>query len=162
MVVSINKILPDLSKLETNLVEDKAMWIMDSGASRHICNNRGLFHEFEEGKDSECIFMGNSHTAGVLGKGKLLLKFTLGKTLALNNVLYVPSLRRNIVSGSLLLRAGLNFFLEGDKIVITRNNDFVGKGYVVDGLFVLSIDSSSNASYSFAYIVESPYIWHTD
>ncbi|GKF13210.1 hypothetical protein Tco_0054672, partial [Tanacetum coccineum] len=114
--------------VETNMVEDKGAWIMDSGASRHLCNNRGLFHDFEEVKDGERVFMGNSQTSGVLGKGKVRLKFTSGKTLALNNVLYVPSLRRNMVSGSLLLRAGLKIVLEGDKVVITRNNDFVVKG----------------------------------
>ena len=34
--------------VETNLVEDKSSWIMDSGASRHLCNNKRFFHQFEE------------------------------------------------------------------------------------------------------------------
>ena len=104
--------------------------------------------------------MGNNGTARVIGKGKVFLKFTSGKTLALNNVLYVPSLRRNMVSGSLLVRAGLKVTLEGDKVIITRNNDFVGKGYVTDGLFVLNTDSSTNESSASAYIVESANMWH--
>nr|GFA45953.1 retrovirus-related Pol polyprotein from transposon TNT 1-94 [Tanacetum cinerariifolium] len=132
---------------------------MDSGASRHISNNRGIFHMFKEVKDGERVFMGNSQTARVLGKGKVLLKFTSGKSLALNNVLYVPLLCRNMVFESLLLRVGLKIVLEGDKVVITRTNDFVRKGYVVDGLFVFTIHSCSNAS-SFVYTVESPYMWH--
>nr|GFB60570.1 retrovirus-related Pol polyprotein from transposon TNT 1-94 [Tanacetum cinerariifolium] len=86
-------------------------------------------------KDGERIFMGNSQAARVLGKGKVLLKFTSGKSLALNNVLYVPSHCRNMVFESFLLKVGLKIVLEGDKVVITKNNDFVGKGYAVDGLF---------------------------
>ncbi|GKE96367.1 ty1-copia retrotransposon protein, partial [Tanacetum coccineum] len=130
--------------VEMNLVEDKSAWIMDSGASRHLCNNKRLFHQFEEVADRGQVYMGNDGTARVIGKGKVFLKFTSGKTLALNNVLYVPSLRRNMVSRSLLVRAGLKVTLEGDKVIITRNNDFVGKGYVTDGLFVLNTESTTN------------------
>nr|GEW89508.1 Ty1-copia retrotransposon protein [Tanacetum cinerariifolium] len=89
---------------------------MDSGTSRHLCNNKRLFHEFEEVTDGGHVYMASDGIARVIGKGKVFIKFTFGKTLALNNVLYVPSLRRNMVSGSLLVRAGLKVTLEGDKI----------------------------------------------
>ncbi|KAK4400300.1 Retrovirus-related Pol polyprotein from transposon RE1 [Sesamum angolense] len=72
--------------------------------------------------------MGNSATAEVMEKGKVLLKLTSGKTLALLDVLYVPSLRRNLISGSLLNKVGLKIVLEADKVIITRNDDFIGKG----------------------------------
>ena len=57
--------------------------------------------------------MGNQSIAGVFGKRKIFLKLTSGKTLALNNVLYVPSLRRNLVSGALLNKASLKIVLRG-------------------------------------------------
>nr|GEX83822.1 hypothetical protein [Tanacetum cinerariifolium] len=93
------------------------MWIMDSGASRHISNNKGILRQQEF----------------LVKEIKVLLKFTSGKSLALNNVLYVPSVCRNMVFESLLLRVGLKIVLEGDKVVITRNNNFVGKGGFCDG-----------------------------
>nr|GEY64005.1 hypothetical protein [Tanacetum cinerariifolium] len=103
--------------VKTNLVEDKSSWIMKSGASRQLCNNKRLFHQFEEVTDGGQVYIGNNGTARVVGNGKVFLKFTSGKILALNNVLYVPSLRRNMVSGSLLVRAGLKVTLEGDKVL---------------------------------------------
>nr|GEV32689.1 hypothetical protein [Tanacetum cinerariifolium] len=133
---------------------------MDSGTSRHLCNNKRLFHEFEEVTYGGHVYMGNDGIARVIGKGKVFIKFTSGKTLALNNVLYVPSLRRNMVSGSLLVRAGLKVTLEGDKVIITQNNDFVRKGYVIDGLFVFNADCTTNKSSASAYIVESANMWH--
>ncbi|GKB16758.1 ty1-copia retrotransposon protein [Tanacetum coccineum] len=146
--------------VETNLVEDKSAWIIDSGASRHLCNNKRLFHQFEEVADGGQFYMGNNGIARVIGKGKVFLKLTSGKTLAFNNVLYVPSLRRNMVSGSLLVRAGLKVTLEGDKVIITRNNDFVRNCYVTDGLFVLNTESTTNESSAYAYITESANMWH--
>ncbi|TYK04480.1 DEAD-box ATP-dependent RNA helicase 39-like [Cucumis melo var. makuwa] len=119
-----------------------------------------LLHDYENTEDVECSFMGNSTTARALGKGKILLKLTSGKILSLSNVLYVPSLRRNLVSGSLLNRAGLKIVLEGDKVILTKNGDFVGKGYMSDGLFVLNTIMLNASTSSSAYVVESTDMWH--
>ena len=96
--------------VEANMVDNKVDWILDTGASKHLCANKELFHQIEDADDGECVFMGNSATSGVLGKGKILLKLTSGKTLSLSDILYVPSLRRNLISGSCLNRAGLKLF----------------------------------------------------
>ncbi|KAL0352264.1 UNVERIFIED_CONTAM: Retrovirus-related Pol polyprotein from transposon TNT 1-94 [Sesamum calycinum] len=148
--------------VEANLVENKVDWILDTGASKHFCANKELFHEFHEASDGECVFMGNSATAGVMGKGKVLLKLTSGKTFALLDVLYVPSLHRNLISGSLLNKVGLKIVLESDKVIITRNGDFIGNGYLSNGLFVLNTIStiSNKNSLNSAYLVESINIWH--
>ena len=69
---------------------NRAEWINDTGASRHFCANKELMQDFEDVPDSECVYMGNSTTARVMGKGKILLKCTFGKLLSLSNVLYVP------------------------------------------------------------------------
>ncbi|XP_021746640.1 uncharacterized protein LOC110712484 [Chenopodium quinoa] len=76
--------------VEANLVENKVEWILDTGASRHFCANKALMTEFEDVTDGDHVYMGNSSTAGVLGKGKVHIKLTFGKTLFLNNVLRRP------------------------------------------------------------------------
>ncbi|RVW94182.1 hypothetical protein CK203_034772 [Vitis vinifera] len=43
----------------------------------------------------------------VIGKGKVLFKLTFGKVLALSDVLHVPDIRWNLVSVSLLGKAGV-------------------------------------------------------
>lgn len=58
--------------------------------------------------------MGNSSSSEVLGKGNVFLKLNSGKTLSLKNVLYVPSLRRNLISGALLNKAEVKLVFEGD------------------------------------------------
>jgi len=102
-------------------VGNVAEWVLDTGASRHLCADKGLFAEFEEVASGDCVYMGNSSSTAIMGKGKIFLKLTSGKTLALNNVLYVPSLRRNLVSGALLNKAGLKLVFEADKVVMSHN-----------------------------------------
>ncbi|KAL5570239.1 hypothetical protein UlMin_026814 [Ulmus minor] len=87
---------------EVNLVgSNPREWWIDTGATRHICSDKGLFTSFEP-KNGEKLFMGNSATSEIEGQGKIVLKMTSGKELTLNNVLYVPEIRKNLVSGLLL------------------------------------------------------------
>ena len=106
--------------------------------------------------------MGDSGIARVAGRGKTLLKFTLGKSLALHSVLHVPNMCRNLVFGFLLNKAGLKIVFESNKIIFSQNGDFVGKGFCHEGLFVLETDCENMniSSNSFAYIVESLDLWH--
>ena len=117
---------------------------------------------FEDVVDEQCVYMGNSSTAAVKGKGKILLKFTSGKLLSLSNVLFVPSLRRNLVSSTLLDVAGLKIVQEAGKVVIMRNGDFVGKGYRSGGLLVLNAVAQINneTAANSVYIAESVDLWH--
>ena len=56
-----------------------------------------------------------------------MLKLTSRKTLALNDVLYAPNIRANLVSVALLGKVGVKVLFESDRIVMTKNNIFVGK-----------------------------------
>ncbi|KAL6319669.1 hypothetical protein AAG906_026720 [Vitis piasezkii] len=81
---------------------------------------------------SKCIYFlyhckGRRET--MIGKGKVLLKIAFGKVLALSDVLHVPDIRWNLVSISLLGKIGVKILFDSDKIVLTKNNAFVGKGY---------------------------------
>ena len=69
--------------------------VVDSGATRHICENRYVFTSYTSvGDDKKVVYFGDSYTTQVLGKGKVMLKLTLGKTLTLNDVLMYPILEQ--------------------------------------------------------------------
>lgn len=96
------------------MVSYKSEWIVDTGATKHFCSDKDLFVDFSNASDGEHVFMGNSSSSEVLGKGNVFLKLNSGKTLSLKNVLYVPSLRRNLISGALLNKAEVKLVFEGD------------------------------------------------
>ena len=103
---------------------------MDTRATRHICSNKKMFSSYEAINDGEQIFMGNSSTSKFKGKGKVILKMTFGKELTLNDVLHVPKIRKNLVSGSLLSKKGFRLVFESNKFVLTKSGIYVGKGYM--------------------------------
>ena len=61
--------------------------------------------------NGEEIFMGNSSSSKVVGKGKVILKMTSSKKLTLNDVLHVPDIRKNLVSCSLLSKNGFKLVI---------------------------------------------------
>ncbi|KAF2320022.1 hypothetical protein GH714_022147 [Hevea brasiliensis] len=99
----------------------------DSEATVHVCNDKTQFKNYEEVVNGQKVLMGNHDSAKVVGKGSVELNFTSGKKLLLVNVLYVPEIRKNLVSASLLCKKGYKAVLESDKIIVSINGLFVGK-----------------------------------
>ena len=84
---------------------------------------------------------------------------TSGKELTLNEVLYVIDFCKNLVLGSLLSKLGFRIVFESDKVVPTKSGVYVGKCYMLGGMFKLNvmivIPKMNKASSSSAYMLES-------
>jgi hypothetical protein len=78
---------------------------MDSGANIHVCADISLFTSYKVG-GTGAILMGNGSYACVLGVDTVVLKFTSEKTVLLKNVQDVPSIKKNLISGSQMCRDG--------------------------------------------------------
>ncbi|XP_057249714.1 uncharacterized protein LOC130590932 [Beta vulgaris subsp. vulgaris] len=72
-------------------------WWIDSGASRHVCNNKDFFKSLKDLDDGPILYMGNDSTVKARGIGQVELLLTSGKTLTLRDVVYVPEVRKNLV-----------------------------------------------------------------
>ncbi|KAK1631860.1 hypothetical protein QYE76_006175 [Lolium multiflorum] len=86
------------------------------------------------------VMMGNGLHATVRGVGTVDLKFTSGKIVQLKNVLHVPSIKKNLVSGSRLMKDGFKLVFESNKVVLSKYGTFVGKGYDCEGMFRFSLE----------------------
>ncbi len=78
----------------------------------------------------------------------------------LKNVQHVPSIKKNLVSGSQLCRDGYKIVFESNKCILSKYGTFVGKGYDSGGLFRLSLHDACNKSVNNVVSNES-YIWHS-
>jgi len=117
---------------QVNLITNVNKWVVDSSATRHICANKSAFTTYTSARDGEeHVYLGDFITTSVLRKGKVLLKLTHGKTLALSDVLHVPSIRVNLISVALLGKMGVKVSFESNKIVMTKNNVLWGRDIVI-------------------------------
>ncbi|OMO62209.1 Zinc finger, CCHC-type [Corchorus capsularis] len=91
---------------EVNMVgSNPKEWWIDTGATRHVCTDKNMFTTFTP-IEGEKLYMGNSTSSAIEGQGKVQLKMTSGKVVTLTDVFYVPEIRKNLVSGSLLNKHG--------------------------------------------------------
>ena len=77
-------------------------YILDSGATHHVCNDRSRFSDFRPASDEETLTSGNGKVK-VGGYGTIWVRATCpgypnGRLIHLRNTIYIPSFSTNVVS----------------------------------------------------------------
>ncbi|UYV78679.1 hypothetical protein LAZ67_16002366, partial [Cordylochernes scorpioides] len=114
-------------------------WVIDSGANHHVCNKREWFTNFQ-GITSDPILTA-SGTTRAEGCGDIKFKAYVGKhhvDLKLCNVLYVPNVRRNLLSVSSMENKGkiINFANRRAQVFDSENR-IVAIAHDENGLYVM-------------------------
>ena len=106
----------------------------------------------------------NNARVDALAVGTMQLHLPSGFVMGLNNCYFVPSLSRNIVSPSCLMKDGYSFASENNGCVISKNNMFVALASIKNGLFILNLDDSPicniSAKRSRLADFNPTYMWH--
>lgn len=107
--------------------DENAQWILDSGASAHMSYQRENFVELHEYSGSP-LKLGNQEVIEVVGQGNILIDKCVNgqwETSILKNVLYVPKLRRNLLSEGVVTRQGYNIVKKYTGAFIYKDNKMV-------------------------------------
>ncbi|XP_069151791.1 uncharacterized protein [Solanum lycopersicum] len=101
------------SKEDISLVADEHthhsdVWVLDSGASYHICPRREWFTTYEQ-VDGGSISMANSSVCKVVGTGSIKIRTHDGSFCTLNEVRHIPLMTKNLISLSLLDSKGFTW-----------------------------------------------------
>ena len=118
-------------------------WIVDSGATCHMCNDRKLFVELRSLDKLLEVTLGDGYDLHAIGRGVVVLETKLpsGRTkkCKLHNVLYVPKLSYNLLSVSRTSDAGKTArFGETSCQILDANRKLVAVATRVGDLYYLS------------------------
>jgi hypothetical protein len=123
----------------------KSTWWIDSGATIHIANSLQRFRMRRTLQRGERrIKVANGVEAEVKAIGDLSLELYDGFRLQLSDILYVPSLRRNLISVSCLDDDGYDCHFGNGKCRIVINNKCVGLAFRQDKLYLSSLSENVN------------------
>lgn len=107
-------------------------WILDSGASAHMTYKIENFQELNAYSGPQ-LKLGNEDVLEVHGIGNILInKFTLGqwKKMTLKDVLYVPKLKRNLISEGKVVRRGCEIVKKNGDAMIYKDDELILCGYL--------------------------------
>ena len=86
------------------------VWFLDFGCSNHMCGDKSLFTDQNEGFKQE-VKLGNNTRMDVLGKGKVRLQVS-GFTDVVSEVFFVLELKNNLLSIGQLQEKGLAILIQ--------------------------------------------------
>jgi len=136
-------------------------WFIDSGATNHMCSKKELLKDLHTSEEFT-VTVADDRKVSAQGKGDVVISTKYGvKTI--NDVMYVPDLKTNLLSVSKITEKGRVVLFTSSGCRIYDETDFVSKGTVIangsnnQGLYRLDTypHSSFIASHS-----ESQEIWH--
>jgi hypothetical protein len=114
----------------TGTIEDD-MWIIYSGASRHMTGDQARLSNLNEKKTSYKVELGDKSTYPVEGFGQASVKLESGNHVHLSNVLYVPGLENNLVSISCLENKGNRIAFVDEKVLSWHKNSSIENARVI-------------------------------
>ena len=134
----------DIALVAVNDTHHSDVWILDSGASYHICPCREWFTTYEQ-VDGGKISMANSSICETVGIGSVKLRTHDGHFCTLNDVRHVPLMAKNLISLSMLDNKGFSFKGEGGILHVCKGSDVILKG-VKHGILYLLQGSTLSGS----------------
>lgn len=102
----------------------QSQWLVDSGASQHMCRDRKLFTTYSSLKNKSVI-IGNGGEISVLGCGQVAVQVYDGRkwvNTTIDNVLYVPELKTNLFSVKCAVEKGYVVNLDNDLCKFYKKN----------------------------------------
>jgi transposase InsO family protein len=117
-------------------------WIVDSGATCHMCNDKKMFRELRNLSEPQDISLGDGHVLEAIAKGFIDLEMLLpdgsSQKCTLKDVLYVPKLSHNLLSVSKASESGKTTkFNNSGCEIFNRDNKVIAFGTRVGSLYYL-------------------------
>ena len=118
------------------------VWYLDSGASFHMTSDKNLFSALEEKDLKMRIEMGDDGRYSVSGVGTVAFQREHGAPLTLTDVMYVPGLKKNLVSVAMLEDKGYDVVFSKGKVFLRHIATGQTKriGIQVKNLYKLEVD----------------------
>ena len=152
-----------LSSLENMLSSDA--WIIDSGASSHVCSDLALFRDLKS-VSGVTVTLPNGTRVFITHAGTLHII----KHLVLHNVLHVPDFKFNLISVSCLAKTlfcSAHFYVDCCFIQELSQGLMIGRGRLFHNLYILEPEtaslpaSSKPAAFHFTgSVIEDGKLWH--
>lgn len=115
-------------------------WFVDSGASKHMSNNKEWFTTMSDSAPDSKVIVGDNRSCPVKGVGSIPFITSSGEEKVISGVLYVPDLCKNLLSVSQMNKHKMAVLFDNREVIIKskETGQVVAKGIEENGLYRLS------------------------
>src|ERR1700744_753233 len=144
--------------LSTTELHNENTWILDSGATRHICAYKSLFSELRPYHTT--LSWGKITKIPVNWIGTVKIQFeSTSRVAKIENCLFVPSIGLNLLSLGLLRQKGISINIGLNSVGLYINDDIIAKGHYYRNLITIST-AATNLEEEQALISTNSDSWH--
>lgn len=132
------------------LARKSESWCLDSGATSHMCNDKQKFEIINKDEQSR-VYTAAEHYVKSIGKGNASLNLKINqrenKIIKLENVLYVPELRNNLLSVPTVTKKGYDVIFNKNRAFIKwKNGSTILTATKRDELYI--VDEEANRAFA--------------
>ena len=91
-----------ISALTGNITHGSDDWLIDSGASKHMTGFKESFMKLSKHESPHKVKLGDYYQYPIKGSGESSYKLDSGKSIKMKDVLFVPGIKKNLLSISAL------------------------------------------------------------
>ena len=136
-------------------------WIIENGASKHMTRFKESFEKLSEHNSIHKVKLGDDYQYPIKGSGESSYKLDTRKSMKMKDVLFVPGLKKNLLSISTLDAKGMRVsFVDGQVLMWPRgktSDDAIVGGEQEGGLYKLKSHPEQALVHD---IVEPNELWH--
>ena len=118
------------------------VWFIDSSSSTHMSCNKELYDEYYDNIDGTHIYLGDNGSHKFQGYVLISVNLPNGQLRQIHNVMYVPSIKRNLISVSTITNNNLKVEFGKLRCVVKdvqNHYRVVSTGTRVGGLYKLDV-----------------------
>ena len=137
-------------------------WIIDSGCTSHICNDRHMFSDMHV-SDSFMIEIGDKSGVKAIGRGSIQLVLLINgkpRKAVIKDVAYAPTMAFNMLSVRVMNRDGKRTVFEENRCYVGKGGKFIAEGEIRDDLYCLKTSSQPCSAPSHTALVADMNLWH--
>ncbi|KAH9733955.1 Integrase catalytic domain-containing protein [Citrus sinensis] len=139
-------------------VASSSEWILDTGATYHLCPIKEWFTDFRN-LESSAVVMGNDQPCRTVGIGTIRLKMFDGMVRELKKVRFVLALKKNLISVGALEAKGYKVTIEDGIIKFTHGAMVILQGVRLYNLYYLKRGTTDETNVAETHS-DTTELWH--
>jgi hypothetical protein len=150
-----------VSTLSGHLTTNRNSWLIDSGASKHMTGYKNILSDFRKKTCSVQAQLGDNSCHEIKGIGSTSLQLEFGSIIHIDEILYVPGLKKNVFLVAALEDKDYKVAFMDGKVVLWPKDRQLSSAEVIrireGGLYKVSNHSAHGLAHN---IVSSSKMWH--